>query len=116
MVMTRCGGGPRDAGDVSKRTQCELGHNEGFQCAFVATERSLSRQERSESRQAWRRACRAGNDDEEWEVDPRLLRRGRVRSGSRGRSRARAPAALALAAFGAFNALMRGPMDSSKEG
>eukprot|EP00959_Pyramimonas_sp_CCMP1952_P297526 6224360-Pyramimonas_sp.AAC.1 len=68
-------GNPRDAGDLSERIQRKLGHVEGLQYTFVASDRSLSCQERSASRQAWRRTYRADDDDEHWEDDARLGRR-----------------------------------------
>eukprot|EP00959_Pyramimonas_sp_CCMP1952_P344178 7208668-Pyramimonas_sp.AAC.1 len=61
-------GNPRDAGDLSEGAQCELGHSEGLQSTFVASDRPMSRQERSASRPAWRRRYRADDDDEEWEA------------------------------------------------
>eukprot|EP00959_Pyramimonas_sp_CCMP1952_P132887 2778306-Pyramimonas_sp.AAC.1 len=65
-------GSPRDVSDLSERIQHELGHGEGFQCTFVASDRSMSRQERSAGRQSWRRKYRADDDAEEWEDDASL--------------------------------------------
>eukprot|EP00959_Pyramimonas_sp_CCMP1952_P209068 4373309-Pyramimonas_sp.AAC.1 len=69
-------GNPRDAGDLPGRIQCNLGHDKGLQNTFAVSDRSLGRQGRSASRQAWRRKYRADDDDEEWEDDARLARRG----------------------------------------
>eukprot|EP00959_Pyramimonas_sp_CCMP1952_P404762 8482970-Pyramimonas_sp.AAC.1 len=57
-------GNPRDVLDLSARIQYELGHNGGFQYTLVASDRSMSRQERSASRQFWGRKYRADDDDE----------------------------------------------------
>eukprot|EP00959_Pyramimonas_sp_CCMP1952_P453208 9467851-Pyramimonas_sp.AAC.1 len=62
----------------------------------------MSRQERSASRQSWRRKNRAGDDDEEWEGDARLVRRGVGSTVARPTVRVRAPAPPVLAAFGAL--------------
>eukprot|EP00959_Pyramimonas_sp_CCMP1952_P256012 5347421-Pyramimonas_sp.AAC.1 len=59
-------GNPRDAGDLSERMQYELGHNEEFQCALSAPDRSASRQNRSPSRHAWgKRNYRDDDEDDE---------------------------------------------------
>eukprot|EP00959_Pyramimonas_sp_CCMP1952_P290402 6074075-Pyramimonas_sp.AAC.1 len=84
---------PRDVGNLSARIQYELGHNEGFQCKFAASGRSMSRQGRSASRRFWRRKYRADDDDEEWEDDARLARRGRTPGRSPNRARARSSGA-----------------------
>eukprot|EP00959_Pyramimonas_sp_CCMP1952_P116024 2425565-Pyramimonas_sp.AAC.1 len=86
-------GSPRDASDLSERLQCELGHNEGMPHRVVASDRSMSRQERPTSRQVWRERYNAVDDDKEWEDDARLARRGRFPSRSSNRARARSSGA-----------------------
>eukprot|EP00959_Pyramimonas_sp_CCMP1952_P212918 4455295-Pyramimonas_sp.AAC.1 len=81
-------GNPRDVSDLSEFVQYGLGHDERFQRAFVASGRSMSRQERSASRLSWRRKHRADDGGEGWGDDARLVRRGRARSGSPDRARA----------------------------
>eukprot|EP00959_Pyramimonas_sp_CCMP1952_P041658 871458-Pyramimonas_sp.AAC.1 len=44
-------GNPRDVSDLSDSIQCGPGHSDGFRRAFAASDRSMSRQERSASRQ-----------------------------------------------------------------
>eukprot|EP00959_Pyramimonas_sp_CCMP1952_P077591 1621859-Pyramimonas_sp.AAC.1 len=55
---------PRDASYLSERIQCEPGHNAEIQYTFVASDRPMSRQKRSASRQTWRKKYR---DDDEGE-------------------------------------------------
>eukprot|EP00959_Pyramimonas_sp_CCMP1952_P062546 1307916-Pyramimonas_sp.AAC.1 len=57
-------GNPRDVSDLSARIQYGRGRDEGFQRALAAPDRSMSRQERSASRQPWGRTYRADDDDE----------------------------------------------------
>eukprot|EP00959_Pyramimonas_sp_CCMP1952_P293657 6141579-Pyramimonas_sp.AAC.1 len=55
-------GSPRDAGDLSERTQCELEHSEDHHLTVVASGRSPSRHGRSAGRQDWRRTSRSEDD------------------------------------------------------
>eukprot|EP00959_Pyramimonas_sp_CCMP1952_P450359 9429623-Pyramimonas_sp.AAC.1 len=61
-------GNPRDAGGLSERIQYEFGQTREFQCTFVASDRSMSRQKRSPSRPVWRtKNSRDDDEDEERE-------------------------------------------------
>eukprot|EP00959_Pyramimonas_sp_CCMP1952_P370921 7768295-Pyramimonas_sp.AAC.1 len=86
-------GNPRDASDLSERIQCELGHNERFPCAFVASDRSMGRQRRSVSRQVKKKKYCDDDDDEDLATDGRLERRGRIPSRSPNRARERSSCA-----------------------